>query len=95
MLRSQGNTNRANTLIREDRQITVSEVADMLDVSSGSACVTVVTISLCLWLVQELPLLLELSMYNLQHEYVKCSVLLFYMNIICFEIFDFRLPLRC
>jgi hypothetical protein len=61
-LRSQGNTNRANTLMREDRRITVSEVAAMLDVSSGSACVTVVCISLYLWLVQELPLLLELSM---------------------------------
>jgi hypothetical protein len=47
------------TLIREHRRITVSEVADMLDFSSGSAYVTVVSISLCLWLVQELPLLFE------------------------------------
>jgi hypothetical protein len=53
MLRCQGNTNRANTVIREDRRITVSEVADMLDGSSGSACVTLVSISLCLWLVKE------------------------------------------
>jgi hypothetical protein len=40
----------------------MSEVADKLDVSSGSAFVTVVSISLCLWLVQELPLLFELPM---------------------------------
>jgi hypothetical protein len=53
-LRPQGYVNRANTLKREDRQITVSEVADMLDVSPGSAYVTGVSISLCLWLVQEL-----------------------------------------
>jgi hypothetical protein len=59
-LRFQGNTNRANPLIREDRRITVSEVAETLDVSFGSACVTVVCISLCLWLVQKLPLLFEL-----------------------------------
>jgi hypothetical protein len=56
-VRSQGDTNRANTPIREDRRITVSEAADMLDVGCGSACVTVVSISLCLWLAQELPLL--------------------------------------
>jgi hypothetical protein len=37
----------------------VSEVADKLDVSSGSACVTVVSISLSLWLVLELPLHFE------------------------------------
>jgi hypothetical protein len=42
----------------------VSEVADMLDISSGSAYVTVVSISLCLWLVQEFPLLFELPMYD-------------------------------
>jgi hypothetical protein len=65
MLHSQGSMKHANTLIREDRRITVSEVADMLDVSSGSACVTVVSISLCLWLIQELPLLFEVSMYNI------------------------------
>jgi hypothetical protein len=50
-------------VIREHRRITVSEGADMLDVSSGSACVTAVSISICLWLVQELPLLSELPMY--------------------------------
>jgi hypothetical protein len=63
-LHFQGNVNRANTLIREDRQITVPEVADMVDVSSGSACVTVVSISLCLLSVQELPLLFELPIYK-------------------------------
>jgi hypothetical protein len=46
-LHSQGNTNRANTLIREDGRITESEVADMLVFSSVSAYVTVVSISLC------------------------------------------------
>jgi hypothetical protein len=46
-LHSQGDTNRANTLVREHRRITVSEAADMLDGSSGSAYVTVVSISLC------------------------------------------------
>jgi hypothetical protein len=64
-LRCQGNTNRATTPIREDRRNIVSEAADMLDVSSGSVYVTVVSISLFLWLVQELPLLFELPMYNL------------------------------
>jgi hypothetical protein len=59
-LRSQGNINRANTLIREDRRITVSEASDKLDVSFGSAYVTIVAIALCLWLVQELPILFEL-----------------------------------
>jgi hypothetical protein len=60
---SQGNINHANTLIQEDQRITVSEVADMLDISSGSAYVTVVSISPCLWLVQEFPLLFELPTY--------------------------------
>jgi hypothetical protein len=41
----------------------VSEAADMLGVSSGSACVTVASISLLLWLVRELPLLFELAMW--------------------------------
>jgi hypothetical protein len=75
-LRCQGNISRANTLIREDRRITVSEVAEMLDVSSGSAYVTAVSMSLCLWLVQELPLLFELPVYN--HDMRSTAVLIWY-----------------
>jgi hypothetical protein len=42
----------------------VSEVAALLDTISGSAYVTVVSISLRLWLVRELPLLFELPIYK-------------------------------
>jgi hypothetical protein len=68
-LHSQGNIDRANTLFRENQRITASERADMLDGSSGSADVTVVSISLCLWAVQELPLFFELTTYirNISH----------------------------
>jgi hypothetical protein len=58
----QANISCANTFIQDDWQITVSGVATKLNVSSGSGCVTVVSISVCLWLVQELPLLFELPM---------------------------------
>jgi hypothetical protein len=67
-LRSPGNISRANILLREAKRITASEVADMLDVSCGSAYVTFVPISLFLWLVQELQLLFQLRIISMKQK---------------------------